>query len=126
MVETSFDELNAIAQVIFDKKGSNILAIDARNVSTMADYFIVAEGTVDRHIQSICSAIYDLRKELRQVPLNIEGQKEGNWIVIDYGDIVIHLFTPELREKYNIESLWREGKIIDLKIKVSSRPLLAS
>lgn len=115
-------ELNSIAQAIFDKKGFNILAIDARDVSTMADFFIIAEGTVDRHLQAICSFVCEKLKITKRLPLRIEGEKEGDWIVIDFGDLVIHLFTPDLREKYNIESIWKEGKIVDIKINVQNRP----
>lgn len=109
--------LNRIAQTIFDKKGMNILALDLRNVSNMTDYFLIAEGSVDRHVIGIYRAIIeDLQKEGR-TPLHTEGEQVGDWVVIDYGDIIIHLFTPEMREKYALEQLWHEGKIADLSIK---------
>lgn len=113
--------LNSIAQAIFDKKGFNILALDVRNISTMTDYFIIAEGTVDRHVKSISKAIADALEPLGYKPWHVEGTGSGDWIVIDYGDIVIHLFIPELREKYALEELWNEGKIVDVKIDINKK-----
>jgi len=113
------DYLDIVAQTIFDKKGFNILVLDLTGISSMTDYFIIAEGTVDRHVQSLARAITDQLSELGKKPLHIEGEGEGNWVVIDYGDMVIHLFTPEYREKYAIEALWKEGNIVDVKIEIS-------
>jgi ribosome-associated protein len=110
--------LNAIAQAIFDKKGFNILGLDVRHISTLTDFFIIAEGNVDRHVRAMGSSITSKMKENGIMPLHVEGEQSGDWIVIDYGEIVIHLFTPELREKYAIEQLWHEGKLVDLKIEV--------
>lgn len=118
MTHDSHDLLNVIAQSIFDKKGFNILALDVRKVSSMADYFIIAEGTVDRHLRAIGNTLMAKMKELGLRPLHIEGELAGDWVVIDYGEIVIHLFIPELREKYAIEELWQTGKIVDVKIEV--------
>ncbi len=109
-------DLNRIAQVIYDKKGFNILVLDVRGISTMTDFFIIAEGTVDRHVKALSHAIIDEFVQTAQEPLHVEGQQEGDWIVLDYGDFVIHLFIPELREKYALEKLWKKGEIVDVKI----------
>lgn len=108
--------LDVISQAIFDKKGSNIIALDVRGISTMTDFVIIAEGTVERHVKAIHTAVLDAMKQRGQQALHIEGVREGDWLVIDFGDIVIHLFIPELREKYALESLWKEGRIVDLHI----------
>jgi len=118
--------LNRIAQAIYDKKGFNILVLDVHNVCTMTDFFIIAEGTVDRHVKALSQTIIDeLSLHGGRSPLHVEGQQEGDWIVLDYADFVIHLFIPELREKYALEELWREGKIVDVKI-VTAKPELKS
>jgi ribosome-associated protein len=109
-------DLNRIAQVIYDKKGFNILVLDVRNICTMTDFFIIAEGSVDRHVKALSHAIIDEFFQQGQEPLHVEGQQEGDWIVLDYGDVVIHLFIPELREKYALEELWNKGQIVDVKI----------
>lgn len=109
-------QLTAIAQAIFDKKGFNILVLDVRGICTMTDYFIIAEGNVDRHVKALSNIVIDLLAEAGLQPLHIDGQQISDWIVLDYGDFVIHLFIPELREKYSLEELWSEGKIVDVKI----------
>lgn len=117
-------QLNDIAQILFDKKGFNILVLDVRGICTMTDYFILAEGNVDRHVKALSGAVIDLLSSQGVQPLHIEGQQTSDWIVIDYGSIVIHLFIPELREKYALEDLWHEGKIVDVNISISKSNLL--
>jgi ribosome-associated protein len=114
MNDLIFEELNRIAQAIYDKKGFNILALDVRGICTLTDYFIIAEGYVDRHVQALSQAIQDEFASAGPTLLHLEGQREGDWIVLDYGDIVIHLFTPEMREKYELEELWQEGQVVDV------------
>lgn len=110
------EEINIIAQAIYDKKGFNTLVIDVRNISSMTDYFIIAEGTVDRHVKALSQAINDeLSKQFHLTPLHVEGEGEGDWIVLDYGEFVIHLFIPELRGKYALEELWQKGRIVTVK-----------
>lgn len=108
--------LNQIAQAIYDKKGMNILVLDVRNVCTMTDYFIIAEGNVDRHVQALSRAVIDQMEDLGHRPFHIDGMQEGEWSVLDYGDIVVHLFIPEMREKYSLEEVWRAGKVVDVVI----------
>lgn len=109
-------ELNTIAQIIYDKKGFNILSLDVRGVSSLADYVIIAEGNIDRHVKALTVTIRNALEDLGQKPLYVEGEPTGDWVVIDYGEIVIHLFVSDLREKYALEDLWKEAKIVDLNI----------
>ena len=106
--------LSIIAQVVFDKKGFNILALDVRGVSTLTDYFLIAEGNVDKHVVGLAKGIIGTLKKEGETPIHVEGIDQGDWVVIDYQEIVIHLFKPGLRDKYRLEELWREGLIVDL------------
>lgn len=106
--------LNIIAQTLFDKKGFNILALDVRDISTLTDYFLIAEGNVDKHVMALAKEIIEKLKKEGDTPSHTEGLGQGEWIVIDYLEIVIHLFKPGLRDKYRLEELWSDGKIIDL------------
>ncbi|MGZ3633006.1 MAG: ribosome silencing factor [Parachlamydiaceae bacterium] len=115
--------LDVISQTIFDKKGMNIIALDVRGISTMADYYLIAEGNVERHVKAIHHAILDAMQQHGHKVLYVEGARESDWIVVDFGDIVIHLFIPDLREKYALESLWKEGKVVDVKIN-TEKPVL--
>ncbi len=113
--------LDAIAQAIFDKKGFNILALDVRGFSTMTDYYVIAEGTVDRHLRAISLEIQDALGRKKINPFHVEGEHDDDWVVLDYGEVVIHLFTPELRERYALEELWKKSKIVDLEIDISKK-----
>lgn len=112
--------LHLIAQIIFDKKGSNILALDIRGISSLADFVIIAEGNVDKHVSAIASTIVDELKKTGLNPSYIEGLQNGDWAVIDYLDTMVHIFEPGLRERYRLEDLWNKGSIIDLKINIES------
>ena len=111
--------LNQIAQIIYDKKGFNILALDVKGISTITDILLIAEGNVDRHVISIAKNIEENLGKMGIRPAKTEGLESGDWVVLDYLDMVIHLFMPGLREKYALEKLWNEGKIVDLAIDVS-------
>ena len=112
--------LNQIAQIIFDKKGSNILALDIRGISSLADFVIIAEGNVDKHVSAIASTIVDELKKVGFKPSYVEGLQNGDWAVIDYLDTMVHIFEPGLRERYRLEDLWNKGTVIDLKINIES------
>lgn len=119
MKKTPLERLNEIAQVIYDKKGFNILALDVRGLSNITDFLLIAEGNVDRHISSIGRAIIDELAETGEKPVHVEGLRTGDWAVLDYGNITVHIFSPGLRERYSLERLWSESKIVDLDIDLS-------
>jgi ribosome-associated protein len=114
--------LNLIGQIIYDKKGFNILALDVQGLSDITDYILIAEGNVNRHGSAIARSIIDELKSQGSMPLHTEGLKDGDWIVLDYGEIMIHLFSNQgLREKYSLERLWQKSEIVDLAIDVSKK-----
>lgn len=117
---SELDHLNKIAQAIYDKKGFNILALDVRGISSITDYVIIAEGNVGRHVSAIANAVEKELKEIGETPVYVEGLQDGDWVVLDYGFIMVHIFMPGLRDKYQLEQLWKEAKIIDLSIDVAS------
>lgn len=118
MNKTTQHILDVIAQTVYDKKGFNILGLDLRDVSTMADYVIIAEGNIARHVKALSVAVRDKLEEIGHNAIFIEGTRDGDWIVMDYSQIVLHLFIPEYRERYGLEELWKNSKIIDLNIKL--------
>lgn len=118
MVDTAIQFLNRIGQAVFDKSGFNIFALDVRDVSTMTDYLFIAEGNVDRHVIALAKKILEEADKGGWEPLHTEGMSNGEWVVIDFVDVVIHLFIPEVREHYALEELWGAGKIVDLEINV--------
>lgn len=108
--------IHGIAQRIYDKKGFNILALDIRNTSSLYDFLLVAEGNVERHVQSLAREVIEFLKTSCVDVFHVDGVQHGDWIVIDAGAIVVHLFVSELREKYALEKVWKKGQIVDLRI----------
>lgn len=108
--------LTLISQTIYDKKGINTLTLDIRGISTLTDFAVIAEGNVDRHVIALATAILQALENIGEKPAHIEGLQTGDWVVLDFLDFMVHLFMPGLRDKYQLEQLWKKGKILDLNI----------
>lgn len=121
MRDSPLEKLNAIAQIIYDRKGSNILALDVRGLSSLTDYLLIAEGNVSRHLVAMATAIIDGLED--EKPLRVEGMQGGDWVVLDYGEIMVHLFLSTLRTHYALEKLFPKSKIVDLEIDISDRAM---
>lgn len=106
------EAVRSVCQAIVDKKGLNVVALDVRGISTMTDYFIIAEGTVPRHVSALAQNVDDVLRKNKMTPSHVEGLPEGEWVVLDYMDFILHLFTPELRGYYALEEIWKEGKVM--------------
>jgi ribosome-associated protein len=92
-----------------EKKAKNIVILNIKNVTSFADYTVICSGTSDRQVQSIASAIEEGMKKAGALPLGIEGEKGGRWVLMDYADIVVHVFFEPVREFYDIERLWSDA-----------------
>ena len=106
--------LQLAVQAIVDKKGVNVIALDVRDISSVADYVVVAEGRVDKHVIALANQVQNELKKHGIRPVYVEGMMNGDWIVIDYIGVMVHLFMPGLREKYQLERLWSDGKLLEL------------
>jgi len=113
---TALDSLELarrIVEMIADKKGEDVLLLDIRGVSILADYFVIGSTTSERQAKATVEGI---KRETRQAfdvrPLHIEGEAATGWVLMDYGSVVVHLFTPEMRAYYDLEGLWRDGRIV--------------
>jgi ribosome-associated protein len=107
MVKTAFNALS-------DKKGEDITIIDIQKVSVMADYFIIASGTNSSQVQAMVDNVENELGRKGFVCKQMEGYRSANWILMDYGDIIIHVFDRENRLFYDLERIWRDGKTVDL------------
>ncbi|RJQ32600.1 MAG: ribosome silencing factor [Actinobacteria bacterium] len=107
MVDKSSETIaEKIAKAATDKKGQDISILDFRNFNTITDFFIIVSGNTKRQVDVIAdNVIKELKKELK--PLGIEG-KSGDWVLIDFGDIIVHVMTHDMREYYQIERLWKD------------------
>lgn len=119
MIKTQKDILNLIGQVIYDKKGINILALDMKGSSTIADFMVIAEGNVDRHVMAIGREITDVMRKNGIELIQEAGLQFGDWAVLDFSGVMVHIFSPGLREKYALEKLWVDSDIVDLNIDIS-------
>ena len=103
-----------IAKAAVDLKAENLVALDVREVTSFTDVFILATGGSDRHVRAIADAVEEAVEELGERPLGIEGYDEGRWLLLDLGDVIVHLFQRDVREHYDLERLWSEAPRLDL------------
>jgi len=98
-----------------EKKGIGITALDLREIASFTDFFIVVSGLNTRQVQAISDEIDEqLKKQLKTKPLRIEGYSSGEWVLLDYGDFVVHIFENKARDFYDLERLWRDAKKVEL------------
>ena len=100
-------------QALEDKKGEDITVIEIKEISIIADYFIIANGTNSSQVSALVDSVNDLLGRNGFEPKRIEGVRSASWILMDYGDVVVHVFSKEDRLFYNLERIWRDGKTID-------------
>ena len=103
---------HTIVTALEERKGENILLLDIYETSIIADYFVICSGTSPRMLDALLeSVVKDVKAKFRMRP-RAEGSSQSGWILADYGSVVVHIFSPNRREYYNLEDLWREGKVI--------------
>ena len=107
-------ELAKIAyNALDDKKGVNISIIDISEISTIADYFIIAGGNNENQVKALADNVEEQLYKAECTPNHIEGYSNANWILMDFNDIIIHVFNEEDRLFYDLERIWRDGKQVD-------------
>ena len=103
-----------IAHAADSRKAENIVLLEVVEVSYLADYFVVSSGNSRTQVKAISDAIQEsVQKQFNYAPVRIEGEKERNWILLDYGDVIAHILLPEEREFYDLEAFWGHAKRID-------------
>jgi ribosome-associated protein len=109
-------ELAMIAvKALDEKKGREIAAIQVTEQTTLADYFVIATGSSNTQINALCGAVEKAMKEQAgEDPMRREGYRDGTWVLLDYGCVIVHVFSPEAREFYSLERLWSDGTPVDL------------
>lgn len=103
-------QLLALAEhALADLKARDIKVLDVRQLTTIADYMIVASGTSDRHVKSIADRLVQRASEAGCEPLGVEGTGSGEWVLVDLADVIVHIMQPKAREFYKLENLWDMG-----------------
>lgn len=103
------------AEILDSKKGIDVKIICIRDVSVIADYFVIATGTSSTHVKALADELEFQLKKLDLAPNHIEGHRSNSWILLDYSDVVVHVFSEEARDFYDLERLWKDGTEIDFK-----------
>ena len=116
---TPFAELDPEAQLAIrcasDKKAFDLIALDLREIASFTEYFIIASGNNQRQVQAIADEISEqVKKQLAVRPVRIEGYSSAEWVLLDYGDFVVHLFNGEAREFYDLARLWRDARRVEM------------
>ena len=99
-----------IAQVLYDKKARDIVALRVKDLTTVCEYMVIATGRSTVQVRSLADTVEEELAQLGIRPRNVETQKEARWLILDYGFIVVHVFHTEEREYYNLERLWNDGQ----------------
>ena len=108
--EAGADLARRIAAIVDDKKGEEIVALDVRELVDYTDYLVIATARNERQAKAVYDEVHlRLKKDLGRLPARTEGEREARWLLVDYLDCVLHLFVPEMRDRYRLERLWGEA-----------------
>jgi ribosome-associated protein len=113
MPEEAINIARSIVASLEEKKGEDILLLDLIGVCSFTDYFIICTGTSERSIKALTDEVRKVLKDEHSImDQGVEGDAESGWVLIDYGDVVLHVFSKNLRNYYQLDELWREGKVL--------------
>lgn len=113
------DKALLCVNIILERKAREPVLFEVEKLTAITDYFLIASGTSSRQVQAIAQHLQRRMKEEGFRPFGIEGERDGHWILLDYGDIVVHLFYQPVREFYDLEGLWLEAPRVEIDKKVS-------
>ena len=116
---TPFADLDAEVKLAIEcaseKKAFDLAALDLREIASFAEFFVICSGANQRQVQAIADEIVEqLKKQLKARPVRIEGYRTADWVLLDYGDFIVHIFEQKSREFYDLERLWRDAKKVQL------------
>jgi len=101
-----------IVHLLDDKLAEDILLLDVSALSPLTDYFVIATATSERQSQALVDALLETLREQQVRPLFIEGERDSGWQLLDYGDVIVHIFSPEKRAYYRLEELWKRAQVV--------------
>ena len=110
---TSRDKALRIAESLSDRKAEDVRIFELGELCSFADFFVIATGTSDRHVRSVAEAAQERGRELGERALGQEGAERARWILVDFGDVVLHVFSREARDFYALERLWSDAELLD-------------
>ncbi|QWR76519.1 ribosome silencing factor [Candidatus Magnetomonas plexicatena] len=108
-MEKTETHLKTVVEALSEKMGEDTVVLDLRGLTQIADYFIISTGNSVPHIRALSDSVESKLRENKIKPLHIEGQRNNSWIILDYGDILVHIFNPEARAYYELERFWLDA-----------------
>lgn len=102
-----------VYDALADAKGQDIVMLDVSTISDFTDTMVVVSGTSTRHVQSVADKVIDTLRANGVRTVGVEGKKNGEWVLVDFGDVVVHVMHPQQRDFYNLEKLWSDGKRVE-------------
>jgi len=110
-----------VIQALQDMKGADIHALDVRGLTAITDFMVIASGTSDRHVKSLARNVLDQARAAGAKPMGVEGEQEGEWVLVDLRDVVVHIMRPQVRDFYNLEKLWSmESPVVETVLPVAA------
>lgn len=116
------ERIVAAVQAAADKKAIDIVVLDLREIASFTDYFVITSGTNERQVQAISDEVYETLKKAGTTAARVEGYKTAEWILLDYGDFIVHVFEQKSRSFYDLERLWRESTRVALSADLTGEP----
>lgn len=105
-----------IAKVLDNKKALELKLLRVHDLTVLTDYFVIASGTSNTHVGSLADEVQFKLSEMGEKPSRVEGAASRDWVLLDYGSVIVHIFYPEAREFYSLERLWADGEPIELEL----------
>jgi ribosome-associated protein len=112
--KSSYELAQMLSRAALDKKAEDLVILDVRGISTFTDYFVIMSGRSTRHVQGLADSIGQQMSKKRVVQGKVEGITEGHWVLLDYNDVVVHIFYHESRDFYDLEGLWHDAPRVDV------------
>ena len=110
MKEGSLQKVLLIGKALSERKGKDLLILDVAKQSSFTDYFVLVSGRSIRQVQALADHVQEALREKKMKPLGVEGVREGGWVLLDYGDVIVHVFYEPTRQFYDLESLWSDAQ----------------
>lgn len=101
-----------LVDVASDKKATDVLVLNVRELTTIADYFVICSGQSERQVQAVAEALLEAGEGEGRRAIGVEGLSAARWVLVDFGDVIAHVFTPEEREYYKLERLWGDAPVV--------------
>ena len=111
---SSWDKVLLLTRFALEKKARDLVVLEVRELTSIADYFIICSGSSDRQVQSIAQGIGENLSEAGHSPLSVEGAHRGHWVLMDFSDVIVHIFYEPVREFYDLDGLWGHAPRVEL------------